>query len=149
MRGSIPLKAVSVGKILIVNFKSYIRCAFLKFFVSRWSIAVFDNPTVQIKHMQFRKICTSKWVQMCPLSAEDFLGTHPVGCRWCYFIDKSFQVQHMHLTNRMMSISTVFSGSGGMAPPFLIGRFIDDNPMILMHVCSVIAVALTTVMIGK
>lgn len=54
----------------------------------------------------------------------------------------------MVLSNKMMSVSTVFAGSGGMAPPFIVGRFIDENPMILMYACTVIACILTGIMAG-
>lgn len=59
-----------------------------------------------------------------------------------------FQVDYMALTNKMMSVSTVFAGSGGMAPPFIVGRFIDENPMILMYACTTIACILTGIMAG-
>lgn len=58
-------------------------------------------------------------------------------------------VEFMPLTNRMMSISTVFSGSGGAAPPFIVGRFIDENPMALIYACCGLATILTLIMSSK
>ncbi|OQR67828.1 sodium-dependent glucose transporter 1-like [Tropilaelaps mercedesae] len=58
----------------------------------------------------------------------------------------TWTVEYMELSNKMMSVSTVFAGSGGMAPPFIVGRFIDENPMILMHACTAIACILTGIM---
>lgn len=55
----------------------------------------------------------------------------------------------MPLSNKMMSISTVFSGSGGAAPPFIVGPYIDDNPVVLIQVCMTLAVILTFLMGGE
>ncbi|XP_022647863.1 sodium-dependent glucose transporter 1A-like isoform X2 [Varroa destructor] len=60
----------------------------------------------------------------------------------------TWTVEYMALSNKMMSVSTVFSGSGGMAPPFIVGRFIDENPMILMYTCTAITCILTGIMAG-
>lgn len=69
-----------------------------------------------------------------------------IGAAGMYATAITWTVEFMPLTNKMMSISTVFSGSGGMAPPFIVGRFIDENPMILMHACTGLVVLLTCIM---
>ncbi|XP_003748084.1 sodium-dependent glucose transporter 1A [Galendromus occidentalis] len=69
-----------------------------------------------------------------------------IGAAGMYATVITWTVEFMPLTNKMMSISTIFSGSGGMAPPFIVGRDIDENPMILMYACTGLCVLLTIIM---
>ncbi|XP_003741863.2 sodium-dependent glucose transporter 1A [Galendromus occidentalis] len=66
-----------------------------------------------------------------------------VGAAGMFATAITWTVEFMPLSNKMMSISTVFSGSGGTAPPFIVGKFIDKCPMSLIYACSSLAVILT------
>ena len=55
----------------------------------------------------------------------------------------------MPITNTMMSISTIFSGAGEAMPPLLVGRLIDEKPMILIQVCGILAIVLTLFMCSE
>lgn len=55
----------------------------------------------------------------------------------------SYAVQFVVMTNRLMSMVTVAASLGTMAPPLLVGLFIERHPMVFAYVCFVAALVMS------